>query len=517
MAATQVPGTEGAENPFWSPDGRNIGFFANGKLKKVDISGGSPQVICETEVDVRGGSWGPHDTILYPSTKDVIVSVRESGRPVAVTTLDRSRGEAGHRWPKFLPDGKHFLYTVRSTQEEQSGLYVGSLDGRTKKRLRRSVWSGVYAESGPGLTPFILFVDGSHLLAQRFDLRLLEFQGQPISVAQDLGASSTSYIPVSASDTGVLAYASPFKFTGRLSWYGRSGQQMGSAAPRGDYLDFRISPDDTKVAATLLDAKAMLPKLWLHESARPSAMQRFTFDSVFGASPVWSPDGTRIAFRTWRGTVIEFAENSASGGGRETQVLSEQALRTFGRPEGNAVPSDWSPDGKYLLYHAVAADTGLDLWLLPMVGERKPVRQLGTNFNEMQGAVSPDGRWLAYASDESGRYEIYVQTFPPSTSKVLVSTSGGTEPRWRGDSRELYYLDGARNLMAVPVEPANAFRGGSAQVLFHTNTPAVVGQFRRHYDVTKNGHRFLVNTLVQDPPPPPVITIVVNWASALNP
>ncbi len=507
VAARPLPGTEDGIRPFWSPDSLWIGFFAEGKLKKVRAGGGAVQVIAEGFSDSFGATWGPDGTILCGSGSASIHRVHSTGGPFApVTQLDVARREGSHRFPYFLPDGRHFLFTVRSGLAEQRGTYVGSLDGKTKKRLVRIDSGAVYASPG-----YLLWVDGDTLLGQDFDAGRLELAGQPFTVAERAGRSTAGESAVSASPTGILAYDSASLRLGRLTWFDRSGNARNSPSPDGDYTDFRLSPEEKSLAATLVNLKTGSTDIWLTDLLRGSTF-RLSAGPALNANPVWSPDGARIVYRTNRGGLLELYQKSAFGGGNEEPVLTAAAVRTAGYAL-QVVPSDWSPDGQYIAYMVTDPASGYDLWLSPLDRNAKPVRYLSSAANQIHANFSPDSRLIAYGSNETGRYEVYVQALPKSDRQWTVSTNGGYEPRWRGDGREIYYLSEDRKLMAVPVGPGPSF--GVPKPLFQTRVPAGVDALRTHYVPTRDGQRFLVNTEIGDPAPNP-ITVVLNWTAGLK-
>jgi serine/threonine protein kinase/Tol biopolymer transport system component len=503
----QLDATEDAQDPMWSPDGRWIGFFANGQLKKIPAAGGAVQLVAQSIADVRGGSWGADDFILIGGGTNPIVRVNAAGgTPTPVNPLDASRHESTHRTPFVLPGSRDFLYTIISGQPDQSGVYAGSLDGKTKKPLIRLNTSAVYAPPG-----YLLFVDGDALLAQAFDADRLEVAGQPFLVANHVGRSSAFVSAVSASRTETIAYGGPISQAGRLIWLDRTGRSLGSAAtPEADYVDFRLSPDDTRLAASIVDPRTNVVEMWLTDLARSSST-RIAAGGLVTASPLWSPDGTQLIFRNTRNGVSEFYQRSAAGGGDDRPVLAIDAYRAL-TPGQNLIDTDWSPDGRTLLFSVPAPASGNDLWLLPLGSPEKAAKFITTPGEDLHGNFSPDGRLVAYTSNESGRFEVYVQTVPRSDRKWAVSTGGGYEPRWRADGREIYYLSEDRKLMAVSVGAGPSF--GIPQPLFQTRVPEGVIANRTHYVSSRDGQKFLVNTATDAPPEP--ITVVVNWTAALK-
>jgi eukaryotic-like serine/threonine-protein kinase len=503
VSARALPGTEDALHPFWSPDSRWIGFFAEGKLKKIPATGGAVQIVAQTIADFRGGTWRPDDTIVFTTGAGPLERVASAGGTTTLaSTLEPKRN---YRHPQFLPDGRHFLYFGLGS--EQVGVYAGSLDGSNKKFLVRTNDSAVYAPPG-----YLLFVDGDTLLGQAFDAERLEVSGQPFLVAEHVGHSSAFQSAIAASPTGIIAYAGTIAQNGRLTWFGRSGNAQGSAGPEGDYTDFRLSPNEKSLAASLVDPKTGTVDVWVTDLARGSNT-RVTREGQLGASAIWSPDGTHLGFRTIRNGLIELYQKSAAGGGDAQAVLSAETRSAVQIQSVNLIDTDWSPDGRQILFSVPGVASGNDLWLLPLSGDRKPVKFLASPPEEMHGNFSPDGHFVAYTSNESGRFEVYVQTFPLSNRKWQVSTNGGYEPRWRADGREIYYLSEDRKLIAVAVGAGPSFE--VPKLLFQTRVPAGVTANRQHYVPSRDGQRFLVNTQTGDPSSNP-ITVVLNWTAGLK-
>jgi len=506
VTARPLAGTERAQLPFWSPASSWVAFFADGKLKKIPVGpGGHVQVLADVE-DPFGGSWGVDDSIIFGKLSSSIFRVSSGGGIVtAVTKLDSTR--KAHRWPQFLPDGRHFLFHVQGGEPEHRGIYVGSVDGEIQKFLLRAESSSLYAWPG-----YLLYLDGDTLLGQAFDTARLEIRGEPFTVAEHVGRSTGFNVGASASGTGMLAYAAAVLQQGRLTWFDRAGNSLSSVGVDGDYTDFRLSPNGQMLAVSLVDPKGWNPDIWLIDLTRGGS-SRFTFGSALNAAPVWSPDGARIVFRTNRNGMTEFYEKSAGAGGNETPALTSETQLAAGIESPNLVCSDWSPDGRYVIGSVPQQSTGDDLWLMPLSGDKKPLKFLGPPSDQMHGNFSPDGHFVAYDSNESGRFQVYVQTFPLSDRKWQVSTDGGYEPRWRADGREIYYLSEDRKLMAVSVGTAPAF--GVPKVLFQTRVPEGVTSRRTHYVPSRDGKRFLINTQTGDLLPNP-ITVVFNWQTELR-
>ena len=511
LAARPLPGTEEGTYSFWSPDSRFLAFFAGGKLKKIDVAGGPAQTLCDTSG--VGGAWTRDGVIIFGRPSGGLQRVAaEGGVPAPVTSLDASRQENAHLAPRFLPDGRHFLYLVRSTQREQNGIYVGSLDAKPEAQPRqRHVETDTQAEyvpdrrGGPG---YLLFLREATLMAQPFDPAGLRLTGSAVPVAEQVGA--VPYLATfSASTNGTLAYRSG-AFSTQLAWFDREGRPLGPVGPLGDHRDPALSPDQQRVAFSRHDAGTA--DIWLLELARGAA-SRFTFHPALDSSSVWSPDGRRIVFASQRDGPGNLYVKLASGAGGE-ELLLKSAEQMW--------PVDWSSDGRFVLYVSVGPKSAEDLWVLPAAeggagpegAPRKPVPFAQTQFRERQGAFSPDGRWIAYISDESGRGEVYVQASPGAASgasgKWQVSTTSGANPRWRPDGKELFYIAG-RKMMTVDVKTAgSSFERGVPRPLFDVRTvftPAV----GNHFAVSQDGRRFLINGPAEETAVTP-ITVVMNWA-----
>jgi len=430
--------------------------------------------------------------------------------------LDPSRGEDGHRWPFFLPDGRQFLYMVASFsslgQKEKIGIYAGSLDSKEDKFLLRANSSMAYAPQG-----FLLFSREGSLIAQPFDAKGLRLTGDPLPVVEQIQYFPQTYSALfSVSENGVLLYQ-PRSASGiaQLAWFDRSGKQTGSLGTPGDQSNPRISPDGKRVALDIIDPQTGNMDIWIYESSGGIAT-RLTSDPAFDALPSWSPDGRQIVFNSTRKGYSDLYQKVSSGAGEETILQSELGRTKYPELGRTKYPTDWSRDGQFILYQAVDATTNLELWVLPTGGSRKPIPFIKTTFGVSHGQFSPDGRWVAYASNESGKWEIYVAAFPGRGGNWKVSTAGGSEPRWRRDGKELFYLapDGA--LMAVEVKEGPTFDAGVAKPLFQTQVRQQVSSVDLFsYDVSADGQRFLVNTDVGDVTSP-TLTIVLNWAAELK-
>lgn len=505
FSAQALSGVEGGGGtlspPFWSPDSRYIGFFAGGKLKKIDTSGGPAQTVCDLP-SARGGTWNRDGVILLGSTSGLLYRVSdEGGELTPVTAFDETNFETSHRWPYFLPDGRHFLFFVRSGRVENTGVYIGSLDSTQKTRLLAGVVAAAYSPPG-----FLLFLQNETLMAQPFDTKSLKLTGQQVPIAEHVAYNQTlARGSFSVSENGVLVFRIGGGAVNQPVWFDRSGKQIGSLGEPGIYFNLGLSPLDEKQAAVdVTDTQTGTNDIWLFDLARTGVSSRFTTDPGNDSSPLWSPDGSRLVFASNRGGGWTFYVKLASGGGKEEALLSS--------PEAK-VPDDWSRDGQFIIYESVALKTKWDLWLLPMTGDRKPSPLVQTDFNERQAQFSPDGKYIAYTSDKSGTPAVYVQTFPLSGNEVRISTGIGAQPRWRRDGRELFYIAGDRKLMVVDVKPGPTFEVSLPKPLFDTRVLTFT-EFR-NYVVSADGQRFLINSIVEERGTIP-ISVVKNWTAGLN-
>jgi hypothetical protein len=412
--------------------------------------------------------------------------------------------------PHFLPDGVHFLYTVLGG--DRPGVYLGSLDDKTiQKALVPLHTSAVFAPPG-----YLLWVEGDALMGRRFDAHRIEMEGQQFLVAERVGHDTAFKSAVSASRSGVIAYSGAISQPGRLTWVNRKGDVIGPAAGarEGVYTDFRLSPDEKNLAVSLADPKTGNVAIWLTDLSSNRA-QPFASGGAVTAAAIWSRDGRWLLYRTNRRGNVELFRKSAAGGGSDQPLEAlVEALSTGLLPSLNGIPTDWSPDARHILFSTPdTLESGNDLWLLPTAGSEKPSRLIDSPGDQVHGTFSRDGQLVAYSSNESGRYEIYVETVPRSDRKILVSNNGGYEPQWRGDQGELYYLSGDRQLMAVTVGSGQAF--GTPRPLFQTRVAAEVSANRMHYVPSADGQRFLLNIPVGDATSNP-ITIIVNWTATLR-
>jgi serine/threonine protein kinase len=503
LESRELAGTEDAIYPFWSPDSRSIGFFAGGKLKTLDITGGSPKTLSEAPLDSRGGTWSRDGTIVFaPAANDVLYRIASTGgMATPVTRFDSSRKENSHRFPSFLPDGRHFLYTTRSEDQAYWGISIASLDAPDGKPVVDGTqWSAQFVPSG-----HILLVRDSTLMAQPFDVTKAVVTGDAKALAENVGTTTTAYGAFSASQTGVLVHAAPIELPGELRWFDRTGAAVGLAAPAAEYIDFELSPDEGAVAMSRVEPEVNTADIWVLDLARKIST-RFTNDPLQEASVLWSPDGRVLVFRSNRQGTTAMYERRSGGTEAEQQILKAGT---------NLIPSHWSADAKFIVYTNTNSITaGFDIWVWPTSGDTKPALAVRTPANAMHGRLSPDGKWLAYASDESGEMHVYVQPFPGTGEKRQISSEGGSEPRWRRDGRELFYLSSSHSLMSVSIPGGNAFNAGVPQALFQARVPLSGNPYRTNYTVTRDGQRFLVNARVDDAPMP--ITVTLNWPTLLR-
>ena len=477
LEAQRLPGTEGATRPFWSPDSRFLAFFSGGKLRKIDISGGPPIPICDAP---RGadGTWGPRGVILFDgSMVDSVQSVSASGGvPAGATVVDRKSHETYTAWPQFLPDGRHFLYIAYGSGPEGRMLKVGSIDSKETKALGPAGSRTEYASG------YLLYVRGGTLLAQAFDPGALKFTGDPFPVAENVETDQLGSARFSASTDGRLVYrAGGTSATNRLVWTNRRGERTGTVGGPGTYATPALSPDGTQLAVKVSDLSRQGGDIWLWDLTRDLG-SRFTFADQDVDCPVWSPDGSRVVYSVTRDNFSDLHIKRVGGTGADSILFASDQQKFAG---------SWAPDGRWITYlMRSGAVRQFDVYGLSLGDPIRPVPLAASPFMDVAGVISPDGGWVAIVSDESGQFEVYVQSFPGVGGKWRVSTAGGGDPTWRGDSRELYYVTPDSKLMMVSVEPGSPPRFSLPQKLFDTPLGPRFPT-RNRYVVTRDGQRFL--------------------------
>jgi serine/threonine protein kinase len=507
LEARPFPGTEGVVTFFWSPDSRSIAFGSPGKLKRFEISGGPPRNLCDLSNVLLGGSW-KRDVILFGTNSGPIMKVSPNGgSAIPVTKVEASRAEITHSDPTILPDGRNFIYLRRSAASSNTGIYAGSLDLRPGEqklaRLQETEYSPAYTPRRGNSPAHLLFVRGDSLVAQAFDDRNMQTSGEPVPLADFVG-TNLSRAFFSVSENGVLFYRAGGGPSSQLNWRDREGRVVARAGEPGDFADLSLSPDDAHAAYSQTAAGGNRQIKVLDFARGTSTLLTFTAEGA--RSPVWSHDGKQIAYGSVRGNGLYVTESNGSG-----------HVTSVAREGGSKIATDWSRDGRYIVCTEVSI-TGLDILAysnpLDTPATRIPVADAPAI--ETQGQLSPDGKWLAYASNEAGRYEVYVRAFPADdhgTGKVLISSAGGVQPRWRGNGRELFYLSLDRKLMAVEVKTEPAFQAGTPHRLF--DTLAAPSNTGLTYAVTRDGNRFLIGEPATGASITPA-TVVLNWEEALK-
>jgi eukaryotic-like serine/threonine-protein kinase len=502
--ANNLADTEGATYPFWSADGRSLAFFADGKLKKLEVPGGPVQMICDAPSG-RGGTWNKQGVIIF--TPDATLGPERGlfrvsasgGTPTRISDPDTSRGEQSHRWPMFLPDGKHYLYMAANFTGRKgvNSIFVGSLDSNEKRFVVDATANVSYAAPG-----YLLFCRDKNLLAQRFDLKRFALTGEPTTILSEIQYQPQVRRAVfSVSDSGLLvAQTGSGVAVSQPVWFDRRGNEVGLVAKPEVYGNVSIAPNGRSVAADITDMVGLNTDVWTLDLQRDSS-KRLTFDPAFDVVPIWGPDGSRLVFSSNRQINVDLYMKNSDGAQEEKAIAHD---------DFNKMPNDWTKDGKYILY-----TRGADLWFLTLP-ELKNSLFLKAASILRNGQFSPDGKWVAYASNETGKWQIYVTSFPDARGKWQVSTSGGEQPRWRADGKELFFLSSDSKMMAAPVTIGATFDAGSPAVLFQVNPRMSVStndQFT--YDVSRDGQRFLILTQLKQSETAP-LSIILNWSARLN-
>ena len=507
----RLEGTDGASHPFWSPDSRFVGFFASGKLKKVELGGGLPVTLCQASAGT-GGTWNREGVILFtvlgvPQISQILAS---GGMPEAVLRADP--GQTDLHEPFFLPDGRRFLYLAISSTKDARGVYVGSLDGILRQRVLEHD-SNVIFVAGHATDPhrgYLLFGREGGLMAQAFDSDALRLSGEAAPIAARLGTVHGANISYrrrnfTASANGLLVYdPHTDRQRSQMLWVDRHGNALQTLTHLDNVSVPSLSPDESRIVVARKDLATNNNDLWLTNALGDNPV-KFTFDPGSDLLGLWSPDGQRLVWTSTRNGSFDLYEKDVSSNGQDTLLL---------RSERPKFPLDWSRDGRYLLYREIGPDTSHDIFVLPTSGERKPFPYLQTPAMENGGAFSADGRWIAYASDESGRVEVYVESFPTHSGKRQISLAGGGGPRWRTDGKELYYYSPDGRLMAVPVTVGGAtLTTGTPTALFAFRPSATINV--PSFGVARNGERFLLSAIVETDPKAP-LSVVYNWTAGIG-
>jgi Tol biopolymer transport system component/predicted Ser/Thr protein kinase len=499
MEARPIPGTDDALRPFWSPDSRSVGFFANRKLKTVDIFGGPVVTLCDVGPQERGASWSKNNVILFTLniTGPLFRVPASGGKPEAATTLDEKSGEITHRFPWFLPDGRHYLYVAAKRNLENAAVYLGDLETRERRRVTDTQSNVAYAPPG-----FLLFTRDQALFAQSMNADSGALSGTPVPLAASIRFLRNQIEgSFSASQNGVIVYRPGGGISDPpLTWFKRDGTRIGDLSAAG--LHPSLSPDESAVAFDRSNPQTNVTDntdIWLFKIASQQTA-RLTLNGRGNRNPIWSPDGRQVAYRT-----------SAGGGAGANRMSVDGATPAVVVDPGdrNSQISDWTPDGKYIVEHGNGAGAAVaEIWLAPVLEPGKPRPLLHANFSQAMGMVSPDGRWIAYIANETGRFEIYVQAFPDGSAKRQVSTQGGTSPRWSKKGDELFFLSPDEKMMAASVGKGPTLEIGAPKALFSVRVAGGV------YDVSKDG-RFLIPVESEQPTQPP-LAVVLNWPAGLK-
>jgi serine/threonine protein kinase/Tol biopolymer transport system component len=501
--AQPMANTDGASLPFWSPDSQSVGFFGQGKLKTVDVATGQVRTLADAGAP-RGGTWNRDDVIVFaPNPAAGLYRISAAGGQPTPVKIENGGG--WFPWfPSFLPDGRHFLFfTPAPTQPENAGVFVASLDSNKAKRLVTSRSRAIHATPG-----YLLFWREGALLAQAFDSATLDVRGDPLSVVPEVGLNPvTNQGLFSLSETGTLVFFAGSVGESELVWFDRAGRRIENPGPKGVFASLSLSPEATSVVFDQAEPRNKTFDLWRLDSAG-GIPYKLTFHPSHDIFPLWSSDGTRIAFSSLRDGPPQLYALNATSAGTEKLLLKTQFPAT---------PSSWSSDGSLLIYHTTHPQTGGDIWALPLAGTSEPYPVVRTAADERYAALAPDGRWLAYISNETGRYEVYVESFPATGFKRQVSTQGGFEPQWRRDGRELFFLAPNQTLMAVGVKSnPTVLEVSPPEALFTTRIKWMeIQAVAHHYVATPDGRRFLVSGPTDEARSVPV-TLVLNWSAALK-
>jgi hypothetical protein len=489
--AKRLRGTDGASKPFWSPDSRRIGFFAAGSIGIVELSGETTRIVADGDIAPAGGTWGVDDTIVFADWPTGLYAVDASGDGAIreLRRLDRDAGELAHTWPQFLPDGRRYLYHAMTLDAARTGVYVASLDDARAELLFATESPAVFAPPR-----YVMHVQNGMLVAEEIDLTRLEPTGRSILLARDVSPPSLGDGDIVSAAGNLVAFREGARRQD-LAWFDRTGAELGSLSVPTTLFNPRMSPDETSVLAT--SSITHDPGLWLANLSR-AEYTRLETDAM---APLWAPGGDRVAFTSRNG--VDLLVRPAASEGVARPLLRDGAVKVL---------NDWSPRGDTIVYTQANGETKLDLWAVSVADERA-APLLATAFNEMQARFSPDGRWIAYASDESGTIEVYVVSYPQLEKKYRVSHAGGGQPQWRSDQREIFFMSLDRELMSVEVSGSAPLLLGPPRALFRPPLGGGPADARDHYAVTADGRRFLVDSAASNADRAP-ITVLVNWPGA---
>jgi len=498
LDAQPLAGAIGGFAPFWSPDSRFIGFFADGKLKKIDVFGG-PSITLSDAPTPQGGSWNQNGVIVFAPAVDAALQRVSASGGVPASASSLTAGETGHRRPSFLPDGRHFFFSANPTSAGgKRPVYLAAVDSPDRTELLMSDSANVLYSQG-----HLLYLSGTTLIAHPFDAQRLQLIGDPIPLAEDV--QTNGVVPnalFSVSRSGVLAYSTGNSGVGQLLWFDRAGMQLGLLGDWGAYNDLELAPDGTRASVSLPDPSRRARDIWIFDMDR-GLRTRFSFDPANESSSAWSPDGRELIFSSDRKGHVDLYRKPSNGAGGEELLFED---------DGTKWVQSWSADGGAVLFFTPASEGG-DLFVLPLSGAPKPTPLQQTAFTEIRGRFSPDGRWVAYQSNESvSRGEVYVASLASGGGKWQISTAGGSFPRWRRDGAEIFYLAPDNRLMAASVNgKGSSFEVGAVTPLFETRAPSGGGY---QYDVSADGRRFLVNSVREADSTP--VTVVLNWIAGLK-
>ncbi|HET9215911.1 MAG TPA: protein kinase, partial [Terriglobia bacterium] len=516
--ARPLPGTENANFPFWSPDSKSLGFYVNGKIKRIEVTGGAPLTLADASESpvTTTGAWNSNGVILFGGAGGLMRVPAAGGGATPLTKTDTTKLESGHGYPQFLPDGERFLYFIASSDTGVQGVYSSSLSAPDKRQqILRTAAKAVFAPARGPYPNYLLWMQDQALLAQEFDPATLKLVGDPVSVAEQVGLNPTTIIRASfwPSDSGLLIYfALPAQRKRSIRWFSRDGRVQSEAAPLDTFNRVALDPTGERVAAVRADTTGQIVNqdVWIHE-LRDGRKTRLTFNPLVDDIPVWSPDGKKIAFSSTReDSVAQIYRKDVSGAGEEEQLTQGPSPKLV---------LDWSQDGRYLLYREQNPRTNRDLMALPLEGDRKPIPIADTEFLESTGAISPDGKWVAYTSNDSGQNQLYIRAFPGHggpPGRWQVSNGSAYELKWRSDGKEIYYQrqDQAK-IMAV------AIQAGPDGVRAETPRELFAAEFQRgslhEFDATKDGQRFLmIINNDQAAGEAEGLTVISNWQATLR-